>query len=223
MTYSGIQIESLAFHGPENEPAIVTFNTGLNVIYGASDTGKSFVVETIDFMLGAKGPLTDFKESSGYDRILLAISSGDESFTIARSMSGGAFEVFDGLFSDILPAGPGRVLGDVHSAKDTENLSAFLLEKIGLSNKRIKKNQKDETQNLSFRNLALHRQRGRDYPEALAAFGWKCCRRYRQHVCVQVVTNWARRLRFDSNFSKVAGRTKARSATGTARTASKRY
>ena len=154
MTYSGIQIESLAFHGPENEPAIVTFNTGLNVIYGASDTGKSFVVETIDFMLGAKGPLTDFKESSGYDRILLAISSGDESFTIARSMSGGAFEVFDGLFSDILPAGPGRVLGDVHSAKDTENLSAFLLEKIGLSNKRIKKNQKDATQNLSFRNLA---------------------------------------------------------------------
>lgn len=154
MTYSGIQIESLAFHGPDKEPAIVTFRAGLNVLYGASDTGKSFVVESIDFMLGAKGPLTDFKESNGYDRILLAISSGDENFTISRSMAGGAFEVFDGLFSNILPDGPGRALGDVHSAKDTENLSAFLLEKVGLSNKKIKKNQKDETQNLSFRNLA---------------------------------------------------------------------
>ncbi|MEY8799010.1 hypothetical protein AB9K29_00450 [Phaeobacter italicus] len=154
MTYRGIQIESLAFHGPDKVPAIVTFNAGLNVIYGASDTGKSFIVETIDFMLGAKGPLTDFKESNGYDRILLAVSSGDENFTIARSMSGGAFEVFDGLFSDTLPDGPGRALGDVHSAKDTENLSAFLLDKIGLSDRKIKKNQKDETQNLSFRNLA---------------------------------------------------------------------
>ena len=102
---------------------------------------------------GRSGPLTDFKESNGYDRILLAVSSGDENFTIARSMSGGAFEVFDGLFSDILPDSPGRALGDIHSAKDTDNLSAFLLEKIGLSNKKIKKNQKDETQNLSFRNL----------------------------------------------------------------------
>lgn len=154
MTYSGIQIESLAFHGLEKVPAIVTFRAGLNVIYGASDTGKSFIVETIDFMLGAKGPLTDFKESNGYDRILLAISTCGEKFTIARSMAGGAFEVFDGLFSNTLPEVHGRALGDVHSAKDTENLSAFLLEKIGLSNKRIKKNQNDETQNLSFRNLA---------------------------------------------------------------------
>lgn len=154
MTYSGIQIESLAFHGPNKEPAVVKFRSGLNILYGASDTGKSFVVEAIDFMLGAKGPLTDFEESNGYDRILLAISSGDANFTIARSMAGGAFEVFDGLFSDILPDGPSRALGDVHSAKDTENLSAFLLEKVGLSNKRIKKNQRDETQNLSFRNLA---------------------------------------------------------------------
>jgi hypothetical protein len=154
MSFQGICINSVAFHGPDKEPAIVRFQNGLNVIYGASDTGKSFLVETIDFMFGGKGPLTDFDESVGYGRILMSLSHDGQEVTISRSMTGGAFEAFDGGFSDTLPDTTGRPLGDVHNVNDTENLSVFLLKMIGLSGKKIKKNQKDETQNLSFRNLA---------------------------------------------------------------------
>lgn len=154
MSFQGIFITGVAYHGPDKEPAIVRFQNGLNVIYGASDTGKSFVVETIDFMLGGKGPLTDFEESVGYDRILLSFSCGAQKVTISRSMAGGAFEAFEGDFSDTLPNIAGRTLGDVHKANDPGNLSVFLLEMIGLSGKKIKKNQKNEIQNLSFRNLA---------------------------------------------------------------------
>ena len=53
------------------------FDAGLNVVYGASDTGKSFIVDSIDFMLGGKGPLRHFVEREGYDRILLAIETLD--------------------------------------------------------------------------------------------------------------------------------------------------
>src|ERR1700754_4723252 len=94
----GLRLCSLAFHGPVKEPAVLTLGEGLNVVYGASNTGKSFIVDTIDFMLGGKLPLRDFGERVGYDRILLAIETLDgQSFTIHRSTQGGVFTVYEGL------------------------------------------------------------------------------------------------------------------------------
>lgn len=155
MSYSGIQIQSLAFHGAKKQPAIIRFQDGLNVIYGASDTGKSFIVEALDFMLGAKGPLKDIPQAVGYDQILLALKlSNSNVFTARRSMDGGAFEIFEGTFSDVLPSTEGRILSEFHSSRDIDNLSSFLLGEVGLLDKKIKKNAKNETQNLSFRNLA---------------------------------------------------------------------
>lgn len=155
MNYLGFQISCLSFHGPDREPAIVSFQSGLNVIYGASDTGKSFIVEAIDFMLGGKGPLTDIPQSNGYGQAMLAMTFEDGSkHTVRRSMDGGAFEIFEGLYSDSLPKKEGHILSETHSERDEDNLSAFLLSKIGLSARKVKKNARGDTQNLSFRNLA---------------------------------------------------------------------
>ena len=46
----GFRLRFLGFFGPQKPPATVTFGAGLNVIYGASNTGKSFIVEAIDFI-----------------------------------------------------------------------------------------------------------------------------------------------------------------------------
>ena len=155
MSYSGIQLRHLSYHGPSHSPVVVSFRSGLNVIYGASDTGKSFIIETIDFMLGGKGPLTDIPQSNGYAQILLALQFEDGAkHTVCRSFDGGAFALYDGLFSESLPEGDGTPLSEIHSGRDQGNWSAFLLAKIGLSDKKIRKNVKGETQNLSFRNLA---------------------------------------------------------------------
>lgn len=155
MSYLGFQIRSLSFHGPGCEPAIVSFRAGLNVIYGASDTGKSFVVESIDFMLGGKGPLTDIPQSNGYGQAMLAMTFEDGGeYTVRRSMDGGAFELYEGLYSDSLPDVGGRILSETHSERDDDNLSSFLLSKIGLGGRKIRKNARGDTQNLSFRNLA---------------------------------------------------------------------
>ena len=151
----GLRLRSLAFHGPVRDAAVIEFGPGLNVIYGASDTGKSFIVNTIDFMLGGKGPLRDIPERVGYDQILLALETIEgEKLTVARSTEGGAFRLFDGLYSDALPADEGRPLGEQHSDKSDDNLSAFLLGKLDLSHKRIRKNKRGDTNSLSFRNLA---------------------------------------------------------------------
>lgn len=153
----GFQIRALSFHGTSKEPAIVTFGPGLNVIHGASNTGKSFVVESIDFMLGGKGPLTDIPERVGYDRVMLAIEnvSTGEAFTLLRSLEGGAFKLFDGIYAQELPTDDdGTILADTHNDKNTDNLSAWLLEKLDMAQSRIRKNKNDETISLSFRNLA---------------------------------------------------------------------
>jgi predicted nucleic acid-binding Zn-ribbon protein len=152
---NGLRLRYLSFHGPTREPAVVEFGPGLNVVFGASNTGKSFIVDTIDFMLGAKGLLRDIPERVGYNQILLAVETrDDEKFTIARSTEGGAFTTYDGLFSGTLPESEGTVLADQHNDKRDDNLSAFLLGKLGLSHKRVRKNRFGDTNSLSFRHVA---------------------------------------------------------------------
>ena len=153
---AGFQIRSLSFHGADREPATLRFGPGLNVIYGASNTGKSFVVEAIDFMLGGKSPLPDIPERIGYDRVLLSLEniSTETLWTLERSHEGGAFRLHEGEFCDQLPDEDGLILSETHSDKSVENLSAWLLTILQASGARLKKNQKNKTISLSFRHLA---------------------------------------------------------------------
>jgi hypothetical protein len=152
----GFKLRQLGFYGPSKPPATVTFGPGLNVLYGASNAGKSFIVEAIDFMLGGGQALRDIPERVGYDRVALGIESfTGQTFTILRSIDGGGFRLYDGLHDT--PPGediPSKVLDERHSDRNDANLSAFLLGLCGLAGKRLRKNSRGELQSLSFRNLA---------------------------------------------------------------------
>ena len=156
MSIPGFCLRHLVYLGPNREPAVVTFGPGLNVIYGASDTGKSFLVETIDFMLGGKPPLRDLPERVGYDRVLLGIEVyAGEAYTIYRSIEGGRFRLYAGLHTDMPPEGAEcRDLGEQHSERSADNLSCFLLERSNLDGKRVRRNKRNDTNSLSFRNVA---------------------------------------------------------------------
>jgi hypothetical protein len=143
------------FSRPRQAPATIHFQSGFNVLYGASDTGKSFILDTIDFMLGGKGPLRDFPEREGYDRILLGMqTSSGEFFTLQRSTTGGGFLKADGLHETTFPKDGVAELREQHDERKDDNLSRFLLGKIGLLDRRVKRNKHNETNSLSFRNLA---------------------------------------------------------------------
>ncbi len=156
MTAQGLRLRHLVFLGANRAPASIAFGPGLNVLYGASETGKSFVVEAIDFMLGGKPPLRDIPERIGYDRVLLGVETiQGEQLTLARSVDGGHFRAFPGLRFD-LPGdeNEGRELADQHDEKSPDNLSMLLLERCGLAGKRVRRNKKGESNSLSFRYLA---------------------------------------------------------------------
>lgn len=156
MSVSGLRIRHLSFHGPSRAAAAAEFGPGLNLIYGASDTGKSFIVETIDFMLGGKTALRDIPERIGYDLVLLGVETiAGEQFTLSRSVDGGHFRLFTGLHLSPPPADvDSRELADQHTDRSAENLSSFLLDKCGLPGKRVRRNKRGDTNSLSFRNLA---------------------------------------------------------------------
>ena len=151
----GILLRYLAFFGPDKPPADLSFAPGLNVICGASETGKSFIVETIDFMLGQENPVRDIPERDGYDRIRLAIeSAGWPPLTVDRSVEGGDFRAYEELLTDRSPQTEARTLRWRHSAARQDTLSFALLERTGLTSKVLRKNAAGETRSLSFRDMA---------------------------------------------------------------------
>ncbi|GAB7080898.1 AAA family ATPase [Megalodesulfovibrio paquesii] len=153
---SGILLRYLAYFGPGREPAAIEFGPSLNVICGASDTGKSLILESIDFMLGRTDPVPDIPERSGYDRIRLIVeSAGHSTLTLDRSVEGGHFSAYDGmLFYDIENSAP-STLRCKHAATRTDTLSYQLLTRIGFTaNKILRKNKSGTTRTLSFRDIA---------------------------------------------------------------------
>jgi hypothetical protein len=141
-----LRINKLGFSGPAKSSEIV-FKLGVNVICGASDTGKSFLAEAVDFMLGGS-ELREITEQEGYSAMELALSSTDgTNWTFERAVSGGDFT----LRQD----GETEKLRQSHAHERVDNVSGFLLAKIGLLGKRIlKSSAKSKTNSLSFRNLA---------------------------------------------------------------------
>jgi hypothetical protein len=71
---SGLTINKLTFTGNGVAAAEWALQPGLNVLYGASNTGKSFAVKTIEFMLGSGRPLPEIEQLDAYDRAWLAVS-----------------------------------------------------------------------------------------------------------------------------------------------------
>jgi hypothetical protein len=156
MARPGLRLRHLFFQGPHRPAAGMEFGAGLNVLYGASEVGKSFTIDAIDFMLGGKPPLRDLPERVGYDRIYLGVETlAGEEFTLSRRVEGGAFLAFEGLHQNEPPQGTAQVeLADQHNERNDTNLSAYLLKRCALDGKRVRRNKYGETNSLSFRNLA---------------------------------------------------------------------
>jgi len=154
MNRAGLIIKHLVITGPQVKPAQLEFGPGLNLVYGASNTGKSFTLKAIDFMLGGKDILPDIDERKGYDQIWLGITLyGHGDLTLSRSISGGAFELYKGLIKADNSSARIETLAPTQNTKKNKSLSQFLLDSLGLSGKLLAKNANGETDQISFRDV----------------------------------------------------------------------
>lgn len=147
-------ITHLTFLGENVQPAGITFSDGMTLVRGPSDTGKSFIVDAIDFMMGATS-LKEIPERNGYSTVLLGLllPSG-EKVTLSRAVIGGGLGLYrSDVRSNPLPV-PDDTLSPTHSPTSEGNVSRFLLSAAGLDQLRVRKNARNETDSLSFRNIA---------------------------------------------------------------------
>lgn len=155
-----MQLRFLHISGPDVDPATVDFQAGLNVVNGPSNTGKSYILRLIDYMLGARDAPEPIAEQALHDLAHLGVvlDDGTEK-TFVRALAGGEFKVLDGLTKDR----PGDKQGVSMSARSNAkaSLSKFLLEKIGngnvvATNARMRTNAAGQTRDFSFRDLGIY-------------------------------------------------------------------
>src|ERR1700722_13565519 len=128
-----IRLTHLTMVGSDVEKATVEFSPGLTLIYGASDTGKSYIAQAVDFMLGGKKLKQNVPEAEGYTHVLLGMVLPDgRQLTLTRSVGGGRYNAY---FSDVRDV-PGRSadeqLSSKHNSNSPNNLSYFLLRQLGV-------------------------------------------------------------------------------------------
>ncbi|HDZ36864.1 MAG TPA: hypothetical protein ENH62_00995, partial [Marinobacter sp.] len=134
---NGIRLRHLVFTGPSIEPAELGFDEGLNIIYGASNTGKSFASKAILFMLGVSKSLPKIEEIADYDSVWLGLTLPDNrDVTLYRATQGGHFKLYKGLLKK-LGVKEGLVLRQQHDSKRTDTVSHFLLNSIGVAGKTV--------------------------------------------------------------------------------------
>ena len=150
----GFELRELRLCGPGQVPGSLVFAPGLNVIEGASDTGKSYALSCIDFVMGAGAPPEEIPQARPYDVAYLCIEAADGQFyTLKRALVGGKIGLFRGPLDDALAVNTEwETLGETTKAK--WSVSGFLLGLCGLEGRRVRKNESGITQEASFRVLS---------------------------------------------------------------------
>lgn len=145
-----IVIDQLMFTGPERAPVSIQFKSGVNIIWGASNTGKSFVRKSIDYLLGGELPTLP-PEGKGMDNYFLWLTlPGDQKVTLRSSALGGDIYKADGHLQAVGEGSPGY---EVFSRKhvSSPNVSRFLLSSVGYREAQLLKNERAEKAPFSLR------------------------------------------------------------------------
>ncbi len=149
MAVTRFYISRITLMGRGVANAEVRFRTGLNVISGPSDTGKTFIFQCIDFMFGASKSPKQIPEAAPYDLVQIGLCQSDDETEVVleRSIKGGDFKYYD-------RAGTIQILGRKHRDGATDTVSSFLLTLSNLSGKTVRTNKRGTIRSFSFRDLA---------------------------------------------------------------------
>lgn len=144
---TGFIITELQLLSTKAQPAKVNFLRGLNVITGPSNTGKTYICQCINYMLGSSTKPKAIRESIEYDAVNLKILTNDnKKYTIQSDLKGGDFIVTQ-------ESGGPKKYARKHNPDNDDNISAFYLSLVGLAGKKIQTNANGKTRKISYRDL----------------------------------------------------------------------
>ncbi|WP_291118427.1 hypothetical protein [Empedobacter sp. UBA7248] len=149
---TGYIYKELRLTGINKKDAVILFNSGLNVISGPSNTGKTFIFDCIDYMSGSSVKLRNIPQLKGYTNIFLEIESNNQTYTLESEIANNnIYKLYRSKISN-LNTEP-EILKRKSDANSNDNISSFLLNLNNIGNKKIRKNEKGDLVNLSYRNV----------------------------------------------------------------------
>lgn len=143
-----------------NNNYVVNFNSGLNIIYGDSDTGKTSILNLIDYLLGGKK--VDLYDELEYnaEECFLEVALNGKVFTIKRDIYNNKkyIDVYQAPFegsNNIFPI-QYKPFYDNKTDEEVGYFSDFLLESLNIPSVKIKQapsKEVSEMHRLSFRDI----------------------------------------------------------------------
>lgn len=77
-------IKKIIVSGPQKTDSIIEFSEGVNIIYGPSNTGKTYIVNCIDYMFGSEKEPIDI--SNGYNTIDMVVQTQNATIHLKRKI-----------------------------------------------------------------------------------------------------------------------------------------
>ncbi|MGW0574814.1 hypothetical protein ACWD25_02370 [Streptomyces sp. NPDC002920] len=150
---SSLQLVHLTYVGSGKPSAQIVFGPELTTIYGASDTGKTFIVRSIEYMLGG-AQLEMVDEAEGYTQILLGLLLPDGSpLTLVRRPGTNSTHLHREDLRDLVHLPADAIVNSVHNARSKNSLSIHLMRAMGLDEVLIRKNEAGGTRSLALTDL----------------------------------------------------------------------
>ena len=146
-------LKKLIVAGGQHQSSVIEFNQGFNLIIGPSNTGKSFIMDCLDYVLGATPSKTHpskvIDANNGYDLISLELITQGGCVTLNRKIGDSKIEVISSDSS--IENGRYSV-----SNQAKKNINSVFLSLLGIdSDHKILSSEKGDTQKLSWRTM-LH-------------------------------------------------------------------
>ena len=157
MNAVGFYIKKLKVTGKNKPVAEITFERGGNVICGASDTGKSYILSALYHGLGKSEKPKEIPESQGYDNLYIEIReyANDTPHVLFRKIGTSNIHVKKCELEDYFTSKEEpRILKVKSNQNDEDTISQYLLRLCKLDNKKVLTSKSTrKTEFLSFKNL----------------------------------------------------------------------
>ncbi|NDO50722.1 AAA family ATPase [Lachnospiraceae bacterium MD335] len=154
MMKSKFFLKRLVLSGNNKKNAILNFEEGLNVIAGASDTGKSFAFDCINYGFGSSDAPALPPEAKGYNSVYLELETvNNDLFTIRRDFDdkGNAYWIYSKIEDIHDDTSFEKIKAE---SKTDKNISEKILSICGCNYKNLlKKISTGETKKFTFRDF----------------------------------------------------------------------
>lgn len=154
----GFIITKLKLKGHSLPSAEIQLESGVNIITGPTNTGKSYIFECINYMLGSSKKARDIKEARLYSNIFLEIKINNHEiyYTLESDFKGGDFKLYKEKVDNIGLSTEYEFLKRKHEPRNEKTISAFLLGLNNLYGKKIRTNAKGKTREISYRDVVRY-------------------------------------------------------------------